>query len=501
MTAKNDGEALFFRKRRDRLLKRFLQLLVLDLMVRRDGARVGELALRSVFCVMVAFQRRLLSPAASAGLVEDEVPHDGEKPGRELGGRLIARRAFPNPDEHLLGDVVGIIQVSEHPCRRPDHDPLVQFHQPFKGPHIPLFDTQHEPHVFLITACFLRALGHAGIKVGRPFRFRHDRVGQETGDASGSHGGVQPARRREVAGKFGGLPALRPLKSCAYWRPVTFRHPKNDVFIPDNSDPWTALRRVTHLGIVSHQDDLEIAAYHGITECFHSGDKWFGGVVVTDGAGSPRKGVYADYTDEEMQRVRLVEQRKAAFVGEYSVMIQLGYPSDEVKQQNKAPVVQDLKFILEHAQPDILYVHNPCDRHDTHVATFLRCIEAIRELPAEMRPKKVYGCEVWRKLDWLLTEDKVMLWVDKYPHLLRPLLGVFDSQISGGKRYDLAEEGLRHANATYFDSHTTDKTSLLTFAMDLTPLAEDAKLDVEEYTIGYVRRLEQDVAARLKRFV
>jgi hypothetical protein len=53
---------------------------------------------------------------------------------------------------------------------------------------------------------------------------------------------------------------------------VTFRHPKNDVFIPDNTDTWTALRRVTHLGIVSHQDDLEIAAYHGITECFKSGD-------------------------------------------------------------------------------------------------------------------------------------------------------------------------------------------------------------------------------------
>ena len=70
-----------------------------------------------------------------------------------------------------------------------------------------------------------------------------------------------------------------------------------------------------------------------------------------------------------------------------------------------------------------------------------------------------------------------------------------------GKRYDLAEEGLRHANATYFDSHTTDKTSLLTYAMDLTPLAEDEKIDVEEYTLNYVRRLEKDVADRMKRFL
>ena len=161
----------------------------------------------------------------------------------------------------------------------------------------------------------------------------------------------------------------------------------------------------------------------------------------------------------------------------------------------------DLAEILIATQPEILYVHNPCDRHDTHVATFLRCVEAIRSLPKDKRPKTVYGCEVWRKLDWLLTNDKVMLWVDKHPHLLRPLLGVFDSQISGGKRYDLAEEGLRHANATYFDSHTTDKTSLLTFAMDLTPLAHDDSICVEEYTLGYVRRLEQDVAKRLKAYL
>ncbi len=309
-----------------------------------------------------------------------------------------------------------------------------------------------------------------------------------------------------VAGGFVQTIGMRGLFLCTvrgavHGHPaVQFRHPKHDLYIPDNNDPWTALRRVTHLGIVSHQDDLEIAAYHGITECFHRKDQWFGGVVVTNGSGSPRKGPYEQYTDEEMQQVRLVEQRKAAYVGEYSFMVQLGYPSEDIKKPNP-PTVEDLKFILEHAQPQILYVHNPCDRHDTHVATFLRCLEALRQLPVEMRPKAVYGCEVWRKLDWLLSDDKVMLWVDKYPHLLRPLLGVFDSQISGGKRYDLAEEGLRHANATYFDSHTTDKTSLLTFAMDLTPLVNDDSLCPIEYAVNYVQRLETDVRERVTKFM
>jgi len=280
---------------------------------------------------------------------------------------------------------------------------------------------------------------------------------------------------------------------------MNFRHEKHDIFIPDQTSPSDALSRVTHLGIVSHQDDLEIAAYHGITECFKVPDKWFGGVVVTNGSGSPRKGPYANYTDEEMQEVRMIEQRKAAFVGEYSFMAQLSYPSDCVKKERCADVEADLTFILQQCQPEIVYLHNPCDRHDTHVATFLRCLNALRALPKEARPKKVYGCEVWRKLDWLLSDDKEMLWVDKHPHMLRPLLGVFDSQISGGKRYDLAEEGLRHANATYFDSHTTDKTSLLTFAMDLTPLVMDDSLSIEDYTLGYVNRLAEDVRDRLRR--
>lgn len=281
---------------------------------------------------------------------------------------------------------------------------------------------------------------------------------------------------------------------------MLFRHSKADLFVPDQTDPAQAFARVTHLGIVSHQDDLEIAAYHGITECFRQDEKWFGGVVVTNGSGSPRKGPYAHYTDEEMLEVRKHEQRKAAFVGEYSVMVQLGYPSEDVKSARKSDVSDDLLRILNLTQPQFVYLHNPADRHDTHVATFLRCLEALRSLPKEARPQRVYGCEVWRKLDWLLSEDKVMLWVDQYPHLIGALLAVFDSQISGGKRYDLAEEGLRRANATYFDSHTTDATNSLTFAMDLTPLIQDDTLNPEDFALGFVDRLKDDVRARMRKF-
>src|SRR5215468_6110003 len=106
---------------------------------------------------------------------------------------------------------------------------------------------------------------------------------------------------------------------------MQFHKPTADFFVPDGSSPEVALSRTTHLCISAHQDDIEIMAYHGIAECFGQKEHWFTGVVVTNGAGSPRSGIYGSYSDQEMQKVRLVEQRKAAFVGEYACQLQLGF--------------------------------------------------------------------------------------------------------------------------------------------------------------------------------
>ena len=114
---------------------------------------------------------------------------------------------------------------------------------------------------------------------------------------------------------------------------MQFHKSTTDFFVPDGMAPDAALARTTHLCISAHQDDIEIMAYHGVAECFGSKDKWFTGVVVTNGAGSPRAGIYGDYTDQEMQQVRVLEQRKAAYVGEYACQIQLGFTSSEVKSR------------------------------------------------------------------------------------------------------------------------------------------------------------------------
>jgi LmbE family N-acetylglucosaminyl deacetylase len=280
---------------------------------------------------------------------------------------------------------------------------------------------------------------------------------------------------------------------------MRLHNPTADIFVPDGLDTESALARTTHLAIAAHQDDIEIMAYHGIAECFGRQDRWFTGVVVTNGSGSPRTGIYGDYTDEEMQKVRLVEQRKAAYVGEYACQIQLGFPSAQVKDPNEAAVVNDLEAILRAARPRIVYLHNLADKHDTHIAVALRSIAALRAARVEATPEKVYGCEVWRDLDWLPDECKQVLPVSARPNVAAALVGVFDSQVSGGKRYDLATAGRRLAHATYYTSHGTDVETALTFAMDLTPLIHNPALSPADYILGFVETFQTDVRKRLAR--
>jgi LmbE family N-acetylglucosaminyl deacetylase len=277
-----------------------------------------------------------------------------------------------------------------------------------------------------------------------------------------------------------------------------FHNSSADLFVPDGLACDAALARTTHLAISAHQDDIEILAYHGIAECFGRKEKWFTGVVATNGAGSPRSGMYGDSTDEEMQKVRLMEQRKAAYVGEYACQIQLGFTSSQVKNPHESAVVEDIEQILRAARPEFVYLHNLADKHDTHVAVALRSMAALRAVRPEVKPKRVYGCEVWRDLDWLPDESKQALPVSARSNIAAALVGVFDSQVSGGKRYDLATAGRRLAHATYYASHGTDEETALSFAMDLTPLVEDASLAVTDYVLALVDRFRADVERRLK---
>jgi LmbE family N-acetylglucosaminyl deacetylase len=273
-----------------------------------------------------------------------------------------------------------------------------------------------------------------------------------------------------------------------------------ELFIPDGQEQDNALSRTTELCIAAHQDDIEIMAYGPIVSCYGREDKWFTGVVVTDGAGSPRSGVYADYTDEAMKKIRTREQIQAAAIGKYAAQFLLSYPSSHVKNAKNYDVVKELAGIIEMCNPEVIYTHNFADKHDTHVAVALRVIAAIRMLPKEKRPKKVYSLEVWRGLDWLCDEDKSVFDTSSHRNLAAALLGVYDSQIAGGKGYDLAVLGRRSANATFCADHATDDSDSISYGLDITPLIENDSLDVTDYTVNYISNFKREVVNRIASF-
>jgi hypothetical protein len=265
----------------------------------------------------------------------------------------------------------------------------------------------------------------------------------------------------------------------------------SDIFLPAGGDWRDALRSASHLGIGAHADDLEFMAFHGIEECRQGGGK-FAGVILTDGAGSVGGGT-------DLREMRRAEQREAAKIGGYAVVIQLGLTSAQLKDPKDNTARNSLDEILRYAHPKTVYTHNPADRHDTHVAACLRTIDALRALSANRRPEKVYGCEVWRDLDWLSEADRVRLDCGNDEKFAAALNAVFRSQIEGGKRYDLAVIGRRRAQATFDDAHHADDADMITLAMDLTPLLSDPALSVENFTLSAIDRFRADVRDRLAR--
>ncbi len=278
---------------------------------------------------------------------------------------------------------------------------------------------------------------------------------------------------------------------------LALSQPGAEVWIPPV--PSLALpgdfRKVTHLGVGAHADDLEFMALHGILECYGRADRGFFGVTVTDGVYRHLRGTVEGAT---LRQLRREEQRQAAEFGCYAAMVQLDVPSATLTPSQREPqgsdtdrldlasppgcidgppyptwtdVVGDLRQVLRATQPEVVYTHNPFDRHPTHLGVLHALLEAILGLPPSARPNRLLGCEVWRGLDWLPPDWKVPLPIpDCQATLVRQLLGSFPSQVANGKAYDQAVLGRLQANATFADAYQPDGHSGLAWAVNLTPV-------------------------------
>lgn len=273
-----------------------------------------------------------------------------------------------------------------------------------------------------------------------------------------------------------------------------------DIFVPDGTPPEAAFAQVTDLCVAAHQDDAEIMAYNAIADCYQRSDRLLCVVVLTDGGGSPRSGAYAGYTNEQIHIKRSQEQRDAARIGGY-LAVQLAWPSEAVRTGEKEAIEEELAALFLAMCPAVVYLHNPADRHETHLGAFLRALGALRRLPRQARPQKLYGMEVWRTLDWLSAEDKVVFDTARYPELAEAVITAYESQCTPQKRFDRAALGRRYANATFSAPRECDETDACNFGMDLTLLLEDDGLSPADFIMEKVRHFADDVQGLLTRFM
>jgi LmbE family N-acetylglucosaminyl deacetylase len=278
-----------------------------------------------------------------------------------------------------------------------------------------------------------------------------------------------------------------------------FSRPGAELFVPDGTPSAQAFSRTTHLGIGAHADDLELMAIDGIVAGYTSEERWFSGVCVTDGAGSPRAAGETPVSDEQIRTTRRGEQKRAAELGRYGALVLLDHPSTAVKDTANEAVVRDLVRILRATRAEVLYTHNLADAHDTHVAVALAVVAACRALDASERPRRVIGCEVWRDLDWLPADAKVAMAVDGHEALETALIRVFESQLGSGKRLDAGAVGRRRANAAFHEIRRADAHEAVVWGMDLTRAAH-GELEPAELVQRHLESFASDVRSRLERF-
>lgn len=264
---------------------------------------------------------------------------------------------------------------------------------------------------------------------------------------------------------------------------------KGSIYLPKNRKD----QPVKWLCICAHQDDCEIMAIDGILKGYYSKKYSFALVETTDGGGSARTGKFANYTDEEMKAVRIKEQQQAAEIGRYNSLYMLNYTSKEVKDRYDDRIINDYIQIIKELKPQVIYTHSVLDKHPTHIGVTLKVIKALRQLPKELQPKLLYGCEVWRGLDWISDEKKIGFDVSRNEKLQKKLLDVFESQIAGGKAYTKASIGRRYQNATYYQSHSVDSYKMISYAIDMKPLLNNPSLSVKEFALSFVSDLNKEI--------
>lgn len=269
---------------------------------------------------------------------------------------------------------------------------------------------------------------------------------------------------------------------------------KTEVYIPKSANKV----KVSSLCIVAHPDDAEILAASAIDRAFEGAEGSFACVIVTDGGGSARAGEYADFSDEDMKKIRIEEQKKAAETGQFESLFLLGFSSAELKADPFGAASEKVKEIILQKAPQKLYVHSPFDSHATHVAVCKCVMHALLQIDRKKRPEKVLGGEVWRSLDWLPAGHMVVEVCSAEGSVADRALLCHKSQIDGGKRYDLAAAGRRRANATFGESRAIDEAEGLCRFVDMTSVS-NGEISLDAFVRQILTQFSEDVMANFEK--
>ena len=192
-------------------------------------------------------------------------------------------------------------------------------------------------------------------------------------------------------------------------------------------------------------------------------------------------GKYSEHTDKEMLEARNQEQIRASQIGEYEKLIMLKHNHLDIENDDKDNVVKDLQKIILEVQPDVIYTHNIFDKSKTHSKTCKKVVEAILGLPEESRPRLLYGCEIFRSLDWLPDKYKVVFDLSDNKELQARLIGVYDTRMEQSKNYNKAVVGRKLAHATFgISNDNVDEEKMLWYGINLTPVIQKG-IELKEY--------------------
>lgn len=247
----------------------------------------------------------------------------------------------------------------------------------------------------------------------------------------------------------------------------------------------------TYLIVAAHHDDGEFMGSGPIVESFKDENIQIVMVIISDGQGSSRTGKFKDVTNEEMIKIRIKEQQEASEIGHYNKVYFLEHTSKDIKDKNLTSIDDELLKIIEIEKPIKIFTHSIFDKHNTHVCSALHLLNACKRTKHDF--KEVIGLEVWRNLDWLSDKDKIQFDLSSYEETLTKMLNVYESQIEGGKRYDLATLGRWRSNATYYNPHSVDTASLISNGVDMTPLFKG-----EESIDQFITRLTSNFIKEVK---